>query len=69
MTTLRDLRRALHPRLRVSKGRLLGRVWLWRVITPTGEWIEAGSSTTHAEALAVGLAALEAATLPAVASV
>lgn len=37
--------------------------WTWLVITPDG-WVDHDSHPTHGEALAVGLAALDAARVP-----
>lgn len=50
------------PRLRVTQGRVTGR-WLWRVVDPFGDWLDSGHARTHAEALAIGLAALQVASV------
>jgi hypothetical protein len=55
------------PRLRVGKGRLHraraeGR-WWWEITVPGGDAIDRGTAPSWAEALAVGLAALEHATV------
>lgn len=50
------------PRLRVKRGQITGD-WIWRVLGADNEWLTFGRAATHAEALAVGLAALETASL------
>lgn len=51
-----------HPRLRVWRA-ADGARWLWTVSEPDGTVLDYGMHGTHAEALAVGLAALEVASL------
>lgn len=51
-----------HPRLWVWRAMDPGR-WLWCVVDPDAETIERGHAPSWAEALAVGLAALEAVTV------
>lgn len=59
-----------HPRLRVSWQEYANLItderrwwWSWKITSPFGEVLDEGRAQTHAEALAVGLAALEAATV------
>lgn len=63
-----SMRLEVRPAVRLRISRLtwvsnLPEPWLWRVLTRQGHWMETGRAATHAEALAVGLAALEAATV------
>lgn len=48
-------------KLRISRGRITRR-WFWRVMDDNRNYVSFGWLPTHAEALAVGLAALEAVT-------
>lgn len=50
-------------RTKVVIGRYEPKVWFWAVVHPTGEVETDDIVTTHAEALAIGLAALEHATV------
>lgn len=50
-----------HPRLWV-RGVYPGR-WTWQVTAPHGETLDSGHAPTHREALAVGLAALDTASM------
>jgi hypothetical protein len=50
-------------RTKVVIGRYEPREWFWAVVHPNGEVETDGIVTSHAEALAVGLAALEQATV------
>ena len=64
----RIVARSKHPHLRVGTGRAFdgrwhGSAWWWRIDDPHGRRIDGSTAATHAEALAVGLAALEAASV------
>lgn len=52
-----------HPRLDVW--REAPGYWSWLISAPAGDILDSGTHVTHAEALAVGLAALEVASLTA----
>lgn len=52
-----------HPRLRVFHHPYALVLWCWELTGPQGETLDSGAAQTHAEALAVGLAALEVASL------
>lgn len=49
-----------HPRLRVWHNPPGAQPWTWTITGPYGQLIDGGVAATHAEGLAVGLAALEA---------
>ena len=70
MTVSAELRRVAAeqewPRLQVWKSR--HGWWGWLVTGPDGEFLDSGSAQIHAQALAVGLAALQVASVAAVSS-
>lgn len=47
-----------HPRLNIFKMGDRGCCWVWEVTDPTGEVLDTFASSTWAESLAIGLAAL-----------
>lgn len=50
-------------RLRVTRGRLGTGRWCWRIINEHGEWHTGGAAPSQPAALALGLAALDTATV------